>query len=159
MSPGRYVIAAATAAFLMLGTVSIVHFVGWSRLVSTSEAGAHIPIAFDDHALQFYYGRLGARNLHERGVTYGYDPSFMAGYPKSPIYYPSSKLYELSLAIFSGFDPGRVFDWTVFAMLAVSRMLSAVFPETRLKSFWRHERTFRALVSRNICIKTPSSTP
>ena len=36
---------------------------------------------------------------------------------------------------------------------------SAVLEETRLKSDDRHERRLRAVVSRNICIKTPSSTP
>ena len=36
---------------------------------------------------------------------------------------------------------------------------AAVRAETRLKSFWRQERMLRAVVSRNICISTPSSTP
>jgi len=93
--------------------------VGWDRLSPAGVEGVHRPIAFDDYALQFYYGQLGSRFLSEGGVTYGYDPNFMAGYPKSPIYYPSSKPYELSLYVFSGFDPGMVFNWTVFSMLAV----------------------------------------
>jgi hypothetical protein len=116
---GRFAIAAVTATCLLVGMASILHFVGWSRLSPSFAAGVRRPIAFDDYALQFYYGQLGSRFLEEGGVTYGYDPNFMAGYPKSPIYYPSSKPYELSLYIFSGFDPGMVFNWTVFSMLAV----------------------------------------
>jgi len=114
----RYAIPAATAACLALGVVSSVRVVGWDNLHSASAEDALRPIAFDDYALQFYYGQLGGRFLGEAGVTYGYDPNFMAGYPKTPVYYPSSKPYEFSLALFSGFDPGGVFNFTVLAMLA-----------------------------------------
>ena len=43
--------------------------------------------------------------------------------------------------------------------LAPSQICEAVREVTRLKSLMRHERKFRPLVSRNICIRTPSSTP
>jgi hypothetical protein len=122
-SLGSFTIAAATVACLLLGVASVVHVVGWTRLLPAAAEETHRPIAFDDYALQFYYGQLGSRFLREGGVTYGYDPNFMAGYPKSPIYYPSSKPYELSLYLFSGFDPGMVFDWTVFTMLALLPLL------------------------------------
>jgi hypothetical protein len=118
-SIGRITITAATVACLLLGVVSTLRVVGSTRLLPAAAGEARRPIAFDDYALQFYYGQLGSRFLREGGVTYGYDPSFMAGYPKSPIYYPSSKPYELSLYLFSGFDPGAVFNWTVFSMLAL----------------------------------------
>jgi hypothetical protein len=115
----RYAIAAATAACLALGVASVLRVVGWSNLSPFGATGAERPIAFDDYALQFYYGQLGSRFLAEGGVTYGYDPNFMAGYPKTPIYYPSSKPYEFSLRLFSEFDPASVFNRTVFFMLAV----------------------------------------
>jgi hypothetical protein len=121
-SIGRFTITAATAACLLLGAVSVLEVVGWTRLLPSAE-GPPRPIAFDDYALQFYYGQLGSRFLREGGVTYGYDPNFMAGYPKSPVYYPSSKPYELSLYLFSGCDSGTVFNWTVFSMLAVLPLL------------------------------------
>jgi hypothetical protein len=114
----RYAIAAATVACLVLGVASVLRVVGWSNLSPGGVENVLRPISFDDYALQFYYGQLGSRFLTEGGVTYGYDPNFMAGYPKTPVYYPSSKPYELSLALFSGLDPGTVFNFTVFSMLA-----------------------------------------
>ena len=42
---------------------------------------------------------------------------------------------------------------------ARAQISSAMRPETRLKSLCRQARRLRALVSRNICISTPSSTP
>jgi len=115
----RYVITGATVACLLFGLVSALRVVGWSNLSPTGPEAERPPIAFDDHALQFYYGRLGSRFLSEGGVTYGYDPYFMAGYVKSPVYYPSSKPFELSLWLFSESDPGTVFNLTLFCMLAV----------------------------------------
>ena len=47
----------------------------------------------------------------------------------------------------------------VGATRAASQMFLAVLEDTRLKSPERQERRFRAFVSRNICISTPSSTP
>lgn len=120
---GRWTIRIATIACLALGVASVLRVVGPEKLGFGAGEGPVQPIAFDDYALQFYYGQLGARMLDEGGVTYGYDPSFMAGYPKTPIYYPSSKPYEYVLAAFSSGDPGRVFNWTVFGMLALLPLL------------------------------------
>jgi hypothetical protein len=114
----KYAIAAATIACFALGVAGVLRVVGWSNLSGGGAGGVRRPIAFDDYALQFYYGQLGSRFLTEGGVTFGYDPNFMAGYPKTPVYYPSSKPYEYSLGLFSGLDPGTVFNFTVFAMLA-----------------------------------------
>lgn len=119
----RYLIVAATAACLLFGALSTLRFVGWSNLSPGKQESAIAPIAFDDYALQFYYGQLGSRFLSEGGVTYGYDPYFMAGYVKMPLYYPSSKPFELSLRLFSRFDPARVFNLTVFCMLAALPLL------------------------------------
>jgi hypothetical protein len=115
---GRYAVAAATVVCLVLGVASVLRVVGSSNLSLTGEEKALRPISFDDYALQFYYGQLGGRFLTEGGVTYGYDPNFMAGYPKTPVYYPSSKPYEYTLGLFSELDPGSVFNFSVFAMLA-----------------------------------------
>jgi hypothetical protein len=108
----------ATVIVLGFGCLSAVRVVDPSNL----RVGA-APIAFDDHALQFYYGQLGSRFLTEGGRMHGYDPHFMAGYPKSPVYYPSCRPYEISLWLFSGSDAGRVFNWTVLVLLAACPVL------------------------------------
>jgi len=118
---GRWVRAGvmlATVLVLGFGCLSAVRVVDPSNL----RVGAP-PIVFDDHALQFYYGGLGSRFLAEGGRMHGYDPHFMAGYPKSPVYYPSSRPFELSLWLFDGSDAGRVFNWTVLVLLAACPFL------------------------------------
>lgn len=117
----RIVVVLLTLAGLVLGAASALRVVGSSSLVPGAPA-----LAFDDHALQFYYGRQGSELLAERGVCWGYDPRFMAGYVISPIYYPSSKPFELSLRLFSGFPPEVVFNASVFAMLAALPLLALV---------------------------------
>jgi len=119
----RTAIVAATLACFVLGVAGALRVVGWSNLSGGGVDGIQQPIAFDDYALQFYYGQLGGRFLNEGGVTYGYDPNFMAGYPKTPLYYPSSKVYEFAFGLFPGFDPGSVFNFSVFVMLAVLPLL------------------------------------
>ena len=114
----RVAIAAATLACLCVAWASALRFVGSDHLDGRDGAAPPV-LAFDDYSLQFYYGRLGSLFLAEGGSTYGYDPAFMAGYVKMPLYYPSSKPFELSLRLFSGLDPVRVFNATVFALAAV----------------------------------------
>jgi MFS family permease len=66
-------------------------FPNWSTILSDE------PIVQVDHALHLYHGWLGARFLRDYGYSWGYDPFFMAGYPKTPFHDPSSGLAELSL--------------------------------------------------------------
>jgi hypothetical protein len=119
----RWLLHAATAAVLVFACVSAARVVGAQHLGPAASPAGTPPIVFDDHALQYYYGRLGALFLAEGGRTYGYDPAFMAGYPKTPIYYPSSRPYELTLWLFGGADPGRVFNWTVLVLVAACPFL------------------------------------
>jgi hypothetical protein len=114
----RIAIATATIACFALGAAGALRVVGWSNLWGGGADGVRQPIAFDDYPLQFYYGQLGGHFLNEGGVTYGYDPNFLAGYPKTPIYYPSSKIFEASFALFPAFDPGSVFNFSIFFMIA-----------------------------------------
>jgi hypothetical protein len=115
MSLLRVGIAIATATWLGFGVAAAVRVVGPERVAGG--VAAPTPILYDDYALQFYYGQLGARMLSETGVNYGYDPSFLAGYPKIPAYYPSSRPFELAFHWFEGADPARVFNRSVLALL------------------------------------------
>jgi hypothetical protein len=107
----------ATLAAAGLGVASAASFVGPEALVARSPA---LPLAHDDFALQFYYGQLGAELWRETGLPYGFDPSFLAGYAKNPLYYPSSGIFELALALFAHADPVLVFDRCAFVLLAIA---------------------------------------
>jgi hypothetical protein len=115
MSLLRVGIAVATATWLGFGAAAALRVVGPERVAGGATSPS--PILYDDYALQFYYGQLGARMLSETGVNYGYDPSFLAGYPKIPAYYPSSRPFELAFRWFDGSDPARVFNRSVLALL------------------------------------------
>lgn len=60
------------------------------------------PILSGRHPLHLYHGYLGARALHERGSLSCYDPTFHAGYPKTPVFDSGSRPAELVLALVGG---------------------------------------------------------
>src|SRR5262245_41466294 len=53
------------------------------------------PVISVDHSIHLYHGYLGAKFLAGHGTSWGYDPYFMAGYPKTPVYDSSSAPAEL----------------------------------------------------------------
>lgn len=72
----------------------------WARLTSDE------PLLAGRHPLHLYHGHLGARALLERGSLSVYDPSFHAGYPKTPVFDSGSRPAELALALVGGsFSP------------------------------------------------------
>ena len=77
------------------------------------------PVLTVDHALHLYHGFLGARALRTRGVVCGYDPAFMAGYRRTPIFDPSANLAELSQLPFRTLNPAAYKAALVMAMFLV----------------------------------------
>jgi hypothetical protein len=60
------------------------------------------PILSGRHPLHLYHGYLGARSLREHGSLSCYDPTFHAGYPKTPVFDSGSRPAELLLAAIGG---------------------------------------------------------
>jgi hypothetical protein len=60
------------------------------------------PILSGRHALHLYHGYLGARALREHVSLSCYDPTFHAGYPKTPVFDCGSRPAELMLALAGG---------------------------------------------------------
>src|SRR3954451_22577532 len=63
------------------------------------------PLWRDDHPLYYHSALVTRAFLAQSGTTAGYDPSFMAGYPKSVIFPASSTLPELVVWAFGGDHP------------------------------------------------------
>ena len=63
----------------------------WERLTNEE------PIVSGRHPLHLYFGHLGAQSFRERGSLCCYDPSFQAGYPKTPVFDAGSRPAELFL--------------------------------------------------------------
>jgi hypothetical protein len=68
----------------------------WERLLDDQ------PILSGRHPLHLYHGYLGARALHEHGNLSCFDPTFHAGYPKTPVFDSGSRPAELLLALAGG---------------------------------------------------------
>jgi hypothetical protein len=77
------------AILLVHGWQTIRLFPSWRSITSDE------PLISVDHAIHLYHGSLGAKFLKEHGTSWGYDPFFMAGYPKTPVYDSSSGPAEL----------------------------------------------------------------
>jgi hypothetical protein len=60
------------------------------------------PILSGRHPLHLYHGYLGARSLREHGSLSCYDPTFHAGYPKTPVFDSGSRPAELMLTLAGG---------------------------------------------------------
>ncbi len=77
------------------------------------------PVISVDHAIHLYHGYLGARFLARHGTSWGYDPFFMAGYPKTPVYDSSSGPAELfELAAGARYSP-RAYKIGITALVAL----------------------------------------
>ena len=64
------------------------------------------PVLSGRHPLHLYHGSLGAQSFRATRTTTCYDPSFQAGYPKTPIFDGGCRPAELFLALAGGeFNP------------------------------------------------------
>ncbi|MHB1422347.1 MAG: hypothetical protein ACYC3I_03955 [Gemmataceae bacterium] len=68
----------------------------WKRLLDDQ------PLLSGRHPLHLYHGYLGTRALREHGSLSCYDPSFHAGYPKTPVFDSGSRPAELMLTLAGG---------------------------------------------------------
>lgn len=80
----------------------------------------------DDHPHYFHCAMMGRAFLSRSGTTAGYDPYFMAGYPQSVMFPPSSTLPDVWMWAFGGGDrPEVAFKWYVLLAAAVAPGLIA----------------------------------
>lgn len=91
-----------------LGFLSLAAWQGWMTL-SLFGPGTGAETLLDDrpvmsgaHPLHLYFGSLGAAELLRNGTLCCYDPAFMAGYPKTPVFDSGSRPAELFLALGGG---------------------------------------------------------
>ncbi|HVJ80141.1 MAG TPA: hypothetical protein VNC50_03635, partial [Planctomycetia bacterium] len=108
------------------------------------------PLVAVDHALHLAQAARGSQFLAAHGSNWGYDPSFLAGYPKTPIHDPSAGLADVALWIAgTGYRPAAYkvmvallvaaippLLWTSFALLGQSRLGLAFAAPLSLLFFW-----------------------
>jgi hypothetical protein len=110
-TPGRGEGAPPRAADHRLWLLALPALLAWQAWLALGLFGPDDPLRrlLDDqpvlsgrHPLHLYHGYLGARALLERGSLSCYDPSFHAGYPKTPVFDSGSRPAELLLALMGG---------------------------------------------------------
>jgi hypothetical protein len=67
-----------------------------SRFPSSDAETTTLPFTQFDHPYHYYYGKLASSFFQIRRSFWGYDPTFMAGYPKTLVFPTSSTLVELT---------------------------------------------------------------
>ena len=81
------------------------------------------PIFTDDYSYHFYYGLLGSKLLARHHTTWGYDPYFMAGYPKTIMSDPSNKIVEILIALLFFISPAVVLKLTILLTIVIVPIL------------------------------------
>ena len=84
------------------------------------------PLWRDDHPLYYHSALVTRAFLKSSWTTAGYDPSFMAGYPKSIVFPSSSTLPELAIALFGGDRPDLAYKLYVLTTAATVPWLVAL---------------------------------
>jgi hypothetical protein len=75
------------------------------------------PVLSGRHPLHLYHGTLGAAAFRDHGATTCYDPSFQAGYPKTPVFDGGSRPAELFLWLGGGTYRPAAYKLGLFAFL------------------------------------------
>jgi hypothetical protein len=79
------------------------------------------PLLAVDNAMHLYYASLGAELIARSGQPYGYDPTDMAGHPKTPIFDPGIVALERIVATLSFWPPALVYKlWTLTSIMAAA---------------------------------------
>jgi hypothetical protein len=84
------------------------------------------PLWRNDHPLYFHSSLVTRSFLKDTWTTAGYDPAFMAGYPKSVVFPASSTLPELVIAAFGGDHPALTYKLYVLISAAAVPWLIAL---------------------------------
>lgn len=120
--PSREAVDRPRAPLLSLGfllVISLAHgFAIWRGMGGREGLANSWPLWRDDHPLYYHSALVTRAFLQQSGTTAGYDPYFMAGYPKSVIFPASSTLPEVVVWAFGGGRPELAYKIYVFASAA-----------------------------------------
>jgi hypothetical protein len=120
-SPTVRVVLGNLAAMFLTYVLCTLH--GWATLVGIGGREGLVgdwPILIADHGFHYHHGLITREFLRNSGLSAGYDPSFMAGYPMSVITGTSSTLVNLVILGFGNDRPAVAFK--VFTFLAVAAL-------------------------------------
>lgn len=115
------------SAILLTVAACILHGVAvWLGMGGAEGLRNGWPLWRDDHPLYYHSALVTRAFLAQSGTTAGYDPSFMAGYPKSVVFPASSTLPELVVWAFGGDRPALAYKLYVLIGTALLPWLVAL---------------------------------
>ncbi len=100
--------------------LGILHTIGaWISMGGWKDLSSEWPLSIHDHPVHFHSSVVANRFLRQSGTTAGYDPSFMAGYPKNLIFPQSSTMFDVANFVTGGQWPVQVYKGMVFLALVL----------------------------------------
>lgn len=102
----------AVALLAVQGQVAAWWFGGWKGLRDER------PVVSGRHGVHQYHGVLGASQLRRTGQNVCYDPSFEAGYPKTPVFDEGCRLAEVLLWVSGCASEVSVYKWGLWILVA-----------------------------------------
>jgi hypothetical protein len=160
---GGQLVRSATILLCLLHGVGV-----WIAMGGREGMANDWPPLRDDHGLHYHHGQVTRHFLRSTGMTAGYDPAFMSGYPMSIVSDLSSTLSDLVM-LASGDRPALGYKIHVFgcaALLPWLIVLAAVAWKARpvavliavflfLNYFWTDARNYAWIGMMNFLLSVP----
>lgn len=108
----------APAPLLILGLLLLHSWAIWVASGGWAAISSDWPIAQHDHPLQFHSMVVSGAFFRQSGTNAGYDPSFMAGFPKTLLFPQSAAIFDVVGLLSGGSSPAQTFKLFVFASTA-----------------------------------------
>jgi len=94
---------------LILGTILLVSAFSITLFLKPADIFSHAPIYTDDYSMHFSQCLSTKRFISSFGKCWGYDPFFLAGFPRGALVNADNKAWELLFFVFSPFSEGFAF--------------------------------------------------
>ncbi len=118
---------AGVMAWLVILGLGLAHGLGcWIGSGGWGALRSDWPIAQHDHPVHFHSASVAGGFLHRTLTNAGYDPSFMAGYPKTVLFPQSSTLFDVVAAVVPRERLPQAFKLTVLVAVAALPWLVAL---------------------------------
>ncbi len=113
--------------WVLVAVLGLSHDVGaWRASGGWRELSSDWPLAIHDHALQFHSSTIAPRFLRQSWTTAGYDPSFMAGYPKSLLFPQSATMFDVAGFLTGSYRPAQTYKFTILIAMSLLPWLVAL---------------------------------
>jgi len=123
---------------LIFSAYSVTNFIPSDSIFSSS------PVYTDDYAMHFSQCLIAKKFLLTEGKSWGYDPFFLAGFPRSTLLDADNKAYEIFVLLFSFLSEG--FAFKLYLILFLLSYPFLLYGAARNFSLCRKEATIASIL-------------